>query len=228
MNGHVMKTIVAQVENPELVEKRHTQIFQAAVKLFARKGYHQTTMRDIAAASGINLSYLYRYISTKNDILYLFYERLHTLFHPCYPDPEAPDGEDPVRQVRRIIARVLEMVHEYREEFLAMYTESRHLEPDSLRAVLSKESALIQSLDHIIRRGRETGCFQTQDPFMAANIIQYLLLIEPLRGWNFRKRYDFSAFVDSVTRFILRGLGAREETNTFASPNGSKTKRDEA
>ena len=43
----------------------------AAAGVFARKGYHATTMRDLARASGMSLAGMYHYVAGKEEILYL-------------------------------------------------------------------------------------------------------------------------------------------------------------
>jgi len=205
------KQVVTQIENKELVDKRHMQICKAASKLFAKKGYHTTTMRDISKASGINLSYLYKYISSKDDILYLFYRELGRRSRPIYEQLCQSHDQDPIEELKSFIRFSLTTVHELKHEFLTMYTESRHLERDSLQAVLSTESDMIKSLEKLIARGVEKKKFKTKDPFMAANIIQFLTVFEPLRGWNFKGRYTLEEFIESVTDFIMASLGVEEE-----------------
>ena len=204
-----MEKVVAQIESKELVQKRHDQIFKEALKLFSKKGYHRTTMRQIAKATGINLSYLYKYISSKDDILYLFYHRLHAMFEPIYDEVRSEPGANPANQLRTLLLKMLTTIHNNRAAVLTMYTESRHLEPDSLSAVLEKESEMVGVIEELILKGIETGDFKTKDPFMAANIIQFLLVIEALRGWNFKNRYSFEEFVELITEFIMNGLRAK-------------------
>ena len=66
------REIISQIDNKERLENRHKQIVQGATRLFSIKGYHKSTMREIAKESQINLSQLYQYITSKDDILYLF------------------------------------------------------------------------------------------------------------------------------------------------------------
>src|SRR5262250_1258901 len=50
--------------------RRRDQIFQAAIDLFAAKGYHATSMQDIADALGIQRGSLYHHIESKEDLLF--------------------------------------------------------------------------------------------------------------------------------------------------------------
>ena len=211
MKKEIEKKVPTKIGNKEIVKKKRDQIIRAASELFAKKGYHSTSMRDISDASGINLSYLYHYVSSKDDILYLFYKDLYEDLDVIYQYLENSTNEDPIEQIKHFIRLILEHIHKKNDEMLTMYTESRHLNRDSLYAVLSLESQHIQSIENLISRGVEKGCFRTDSPHMVSNMIQYLLLIEPLRRWNFRHEYTFTRFSELVTDFILKALDVKEE-----------------
>ena len=49
--------------------RRRREIFDASVRLFLKKGFSETSMREIAAAAGIGKSTLYGYFRTKDDVL---------------------------------------------------------------------------------------------------------------------------------------------------------------
>ncbi len=210
---NVTKKVVAQVANEEIVAKKHEQIARAAGELFSIKGYHRTTMRDISRASGINLAYLYQYVSSKDDILYLFYMHLYKQWIPIFQSLE-DESQNPVHQLKKFLGLMLELIHKLHNELITMYGDCRYLERESLHSVLAAESETIKSLEKLIHRGAREGAFKTQDPCIAANIIQYLVTFEALRGWNFRDRGTFTRTVELVQEFVLRALGV----------NGKKTK----
>ena len=201
------KKVIAQVANEAIVEKKHKQIVRAAGDIFSQKGYHAASMRDIAAASGINLSYLYKYVTSKNDILFLFYDHLHKKWDFIFRSLE-DENPDPVLQLKDFLKSMLDIVHRLKYEILTMYTESRHLDRDSLQTVMAAESKMIKTLERLIRRGIRQGRFKSKDSFLAANFIGFLLVIEALRGWNFEKAYSFRRFSASFIDFVLCALGA--------------------
>ncbi len=71
------KDILTQIKDPDLVERRHRQIVDAAVQLFIKNGFHKTTTRQIASAAGFSIGSLYEYITSKEDILYLVCDAIH-------------------------------------------------------------------------------------------------------------------------------------------------------
>ncbi|HEY6157028.1 MAG TPA: TetR/AcrR family transcriptional regulator [Gemmatimonadales bacterium] len=51
-------------------DERLDQFLSRAAKVFADQGYHSTTMRDLAAASGMSLAGMYYYVRGKEELLY--------------------------------------------------------------------------------------------------------------------------------------------------------------
>ncbi len=54
--------------SPEHQERRRQEILRAALKCFARRGYHETTMDHIVKAAGLSKGALYQYFRTKEDL----------------------------------------------------------------------------------------------------------------------------------------------------------------
>src|SRR5712691_2324969 len=59
-------------------DERLDHLLARAAKVFADKGYHSTTMRDLAAASGMSLAGMYYYVRGKEGLLALIQERCFT------------------------------------------------------------------------------------------------------------------------------------------------------
>jgi len=56
-------------------DERLEQILAVVANVFADKGFHPTTMRDLSRATGMSLAGLYHYISGKDELLYLVQRR---------------------------------------------------------------------------------------------------------------------------------------------------------
>ncbi len=56
----------------DLHERRRAEILTAAETCFVAKGFHQTSMQDIASASGLSMGLLYRYFDSKSAIIRAF------------------------------------------------------------------------------------------------------------------------------------------------------------
>ena len=66
-------------------DEKLQQILKTSAKIFAEKGFHHTSVRDISRATKMSLSGLYYYFTTKEELLYLIQER-------CFRDLAAALG----------------------------------------------------------------------------------------------------------------------------------------
>ena len=62
------------MEDEALVQKNHKILIDTATKLFAKEGFHNTTIRQIVKASGIGIGSIYQYVKNKEEILVLILE----------------------------------------------------------------------------------------------------------------------------------------------------------
>lgn len=209
MPARVSKTksiIQTQIKNNDLVQKKQLQIAMGASKLFIKKGYQQTSIREISKAVGLSIGNLYDYIRKKEDILYLVFDVFHSMWVNCLNEEGIFDIEDPLVQLEAALRKMLDLVTHHRDMILLMYTESKLLPKNFLKIILEKESGLVSCFEKILNRGIERGIFKVDDPFLTANIIVYLLSIEPLRGWNLRRRYRFEEINEKMIDFIKHFL----------------------
>src|SRR5699024_4857707 len=75
------RSILSSVRDERLVEKRRSQIIQAAISLFKQHGFHPTTTREITTESGFSIGTLYEYIRTKEEVLFLAYAAINNHVH---------------------------------------------------------------------------------------------------------------------------------------------------
>lgn len=83
----------------QLIAARRGQILDAAAKVFAEKGFHPTTIRDIAAEAGIADGTIYRYFENKTALLFAIFERMRDSMQP--PAAFAARRPDDLRGVVR-------------------------------------------------------------------------------------------------------------------------------
>ena len=121
-------------------QQTREHILETALELFARKGYAETTMRDIAGAADCSLGLAYRYFARKEEFILALYERLTEEF-------EAVVGALPPSPLaRRFTAAMdahLQRLGAHRETMGALFAAG--LAPDSEVAVLGDGVAGIRT-----------------------------------------------------------------------------------
>jgi AcrR family transcriptional regulator len=83
-------------------DEKLQQILKASAKIFAEKGFHRTSVRDISRATRMSLAGLYYYFSTKEELLYLIQERCFVTLLQRWERAAAPEMD--VRTRIRVFA----------------------------------------------------------------------------------------------------------------------------
>ncbi|MBU2479758.1 MAG: TetR/AcrR family transcriptional regulator, partial [Proteobacteria bacterium] len=111
----------------QIFKNRQVMIVKKASKLFIKKGYSQTSMRDIANATGINLGNLYHYISGKEDILCIAFNNYHNLIMEFVIKNDILNIKEPKAKLKAVLRQSLEITYDFRNDLLMMYRETRVL-----------------------------------------------------------------------------------------------------
>src|SRR4030043_2048195 len=108
------KVVGTQIKDTELVQKKRLQIAMGASKLFIKKGYFQTSIREITKATGLTIGNLYDYITKKEDILYLVFDVFHSIWVTRLEEEGVFKIEDPVKQLEMALQKMLELIKNHR------------------------------------------------------------------------------------------------------------------
>src|SRR2546421_9380577 len=82
-------------------DERLDHFLSRAAKVFADQGYHPTTMRDLAAATGMSLAGMYYYVRGKEELLHRIQERCFTRVLAGAPPPREGAGRGRAEPGRR-------------------------------------------------------------------------------------------------------------------------------
>src|SRR5207253_2928527 len=84
------------------VSQRRTELTRQAARLFAEKGYHGTSIGDLADALGVQKGSLYHHIESKQDLLYETMREGANAFHAALDGiPEDAAATEKIRQALR-------------------------------------------------------------------------------------------------------------------------------
>lgn len=202
------KEVATQIKNKELVKERRRQIVDAAVPLFIERGYHKTTTRALAQATGLSIGSMYEYITTKDDVLYLVCMAIHAeVEHGVKEALERPlEGQAALAEVIREYFLVCDRMSDH---LLLMYQVTHFLPPKWQRKVLEAELRItdifLQALYELKDRGALPGIDNDTINLMGHNI-SVLGHTWAFRRWYFRKHFTIEQYIEQQTDFIMRFL----------------------
>jgi AcrR family transcriptional regulator len=194
------------VKDQDLIGRRHGQICDAALKLLSRKGYHQTTVREIAEACGLGIGTLYSYIKAKEDILYLVYRRILETFEGRML--RATQGiQDPRLQLKVALEETLKIYDECEDAVRLLYQESHTLGRQGLQGLFEVDRTYVGIFREILERGSRSGQFAAKEPYLLAVCILFLCAVWDLKRWNLQD-YTLDTVIGSLTGLVLNGISA--------------------
>jgi AcrR family transcriptional regulator len=138
---------------PKVVEDRKEQILDAAMRVFAQKGFTRATNKDIAREAGITPGLIYYYFESKEAVLQAIIEQRSPL-QVMGSISEEMLAKPPEQFLRYIITRILDILES--EQFIGMI---RVLLPEVMLDVHSSDSQIVQTAQGAFRR---IGIFLSQ------------------------------------------------------------------
>ncbi len=198
--------INAPAKNTDLIQKKHQLIVDGACKVFFKKGYHPTTIRDIAHACAMSMGQLYHYISSKDDVLYLVHKHMQNMWYEYLKNSAYEEEKDPGKKLLRALNETLKFMTENRRLIQFIYSESKYLDRKHLQAVLEMDRKNVIGFWHeILQEVMQEKSIKGDGNFLAS-LITYLCVFMPLRGWTL-KGMSFKQEKAYLVDFIFNGLG---------------------
>lgn len=201
---HLPDLAVAEPEGDDPGQRKREQIASAACEVISRKGFANSTIREIAAAAGMHVPTLYQYVESKEDILVLVYhwvlERLRTDVDAAAARQTSARGK-----LIAVLNAMLDSGHRYRRQVGVLNRELRSLPQKHRVRVLEEYQAFLNKIAAIISEGVRRGEFRAVEPVIAANLIEAMSDVWPLRQFAVGKS-GLEAFRSELTAFVERAL----------------------
>ncbi len=188
-------------------EEKRRQLLDAAVRVFARKGFHASRVGDIAEEAGVAHGLLYHYFESKDQVLEaVFHENWSVLVSRI---ASVEDTDEPAAdQLRHIVAIVLR-TWLHLPDVVRVVVREFGRSPVLADRVKELEQP-IMAIERVIARGIERGEFRPDlDPPVAARVV-YGSVDELLTAWVLGRLPDGDEAVAAAERELLeislRGL----------------------
>ena len=160
------------MDKAKIAEERRSQILEAALRCFAHQGYHQTTMDDIVAESGLSKGTLYWYYQGKREIFLFVMEDWLGGWGKSLQGSFSPQ-DSPAEKLRKLNQVMIRSGLELRDllpvvmEFWSHATQDETIK-EMLRAMFEEYDSLISG---IIQEGISSGEFREGNVHHLASIL---------------------------------------------------------
>ncbi len=216
--------IPTTIKNPDRVAHRRAELIDVATKMFLERGFHNTSIRDIARACTFNVASLYMYVSSKDDILFLVAQDLmkniadqlaKTKLHPSSPRDSLALGFESYCQI----------AYRFRQPIRLLYREVEYMPERSRKEVIATVSSVIDYFQQIVSDGIGAGAFRAVPArLVALNLMQIAHMIA-LHTREVRALGDLDFFVKAQLEIATAGLQAASAAPTARARRISPARR---
>ena len=185
-------------------------MLEVAAELFAQKGYHATSLDDVAARLHIKKTTIYHYIDAKEDLLIEIHDALFTMLEqdlvPITKSALAPD-----EQLRRMIHGYIDTITAHADMCAVYYAmaamvmrASPGLSPRSLETIVRRGRTLEKLFEGIILEGQRRGLFRALTPRLV--VLALLGMCEFVAYWFRLTRFPPSQIAAEFALLLETGI----------------------
>jgi TetR/AcrR family fatty acid metabolism transcriptional regulator len=184
------------------------QIIDAAIRVFARNGYYNSRVSDIAREAGIASGTIYLYFKTKDEILVtLFREKMAEWVASVRREVAAE--RDPLAKVRKIVALHFRVLEENPELAEVLQVELRQGQKFFRGASAHEVSAYFRVINDVLEAGAASGQIRRDLPVKIATKMLFGAMDQLATSWVLGKRaYKLTDAAEPVATIFLKGVCA--------------------
>lgn len=224
MRSHVLRKkrkTGSQVTDERRLQEGKERIASAALSLFLRDGYHNTSVREIAQKAGLSVGSVFNYFASKEEILFFLLSfgqaRAEAEFQKQHAELEQlkRKGVGPRELFLRVYERYAVLNDEMRRYTVLGYQETKSLTVAERKRLLRGEERIQRFFEDIIASGVEQGAFPPGNIRLKAHCLLVLAQSWAVRHWalsNFTRLDDYLEPLKSIAIGIL-------ESESSAIPN---------
>jgi len=200
----------SQLKSPVLPDTgqpaARVRMLEAALKLFARQGFHGTSTRELATALEVQPSALYAHFASKEDVLAELTELGWSAHHKALQGALLEAGPKPVDQLRAVVQANARFHAAWPLLAIVAHEEGDALPEARARVVQVLRQQTVELLVQVLERGATTKAFSLVDVQTTAAAIGAMALRIP---WWFEPTEAFTvdALAKAQAELALRMVG---------------------
>jgi TetR/AcrR family fatty acid metabolism transcriptional regulator len=190
---------------------KYHQILEAAVKVFARQGFHQSTVAQIAKEAGVADGTIYLYFKNKDDILVQFFSfRTKQVFESFRE--EVARAETSSDKLRNLVRRHLAEFQRDRDGAVVYQVET-HQNSRLAEAQIKEMSKMYRDLiSEIVEQGQQEGTIRKD---LYVGLVKRFIIgavDEVINTWlHSNGEYDLVSMADPLVELFMKGIGHADD-----------------
>jgi AcrR family transcriptional regulator len=190
--------------------QREHEILRAAIRVFARQGYHKSKVGEVAAEAGVAYGLVYHYFGSKESLLETIFRRTWKQMLRFVKEIEESDttSQEQLRAVAGLVLQAWRLDPELVGVLVREVTRSPQLQNE-----VDEIAHAFAALERIVARGQERGELRPDLDARLASWAFYGALEEILTGWVYGRLPDDEEATaraeQTVVSLLLDGLSAR-------------------
>ncbi|RJQ65544.1 MAG: TetR/AcrR family transcriptional regulator [Desulfobacteraceae bacterium] len=189
---------------------KYQQILTAAIKVFAERGFSQSTISQIAQEAGVADGTIYLYFKNKDDILVQFYERMTEHVSSRFWEA-VEEGQTAVEKLHNLIHAHLD-VFQSQPNGAIVYQGETHLQWRLVQEPTRKMSKMYRDIiSKVVALGQQEGVIRND---LYVGLVKRLIngaVEEVINTWIHTGRdHDLAAMAEPLVELFINGIGTRK------------------
>ena len=189
--------------------EKYYRIIEAATKVFAKNGFYQSKISEIAKEAKVADGTIYIYFENKDDILIsLFEEQMKAVIDNM--EVQISGIDDPAKKLERFASTHLDLIEKNQDMAEIIQVELRQSNKFMKEYKNEKFIQYLNIIEDIIKEGQKRGIFKKDVIPKVAKRAFFGALDEVSRFWvlSTRRQYDIRTVAKQISEYFLNGIRA--------------------
>ena len=211
-------------EQQSRYDQKLLHVLKTSAEVFADKGFHSTSMRDISRATKMSLSGLYYYFKSKEELLFLIQDHCFTtIIDDCRMLLEGVD--DPVRRLKLLIENHLNYFVNNMHEMKVLSHEANSIGRELFRKVNTKKRQYVDLVMELLSEIAHENRVESID-IRVATFSLFGMMNWIYNWYDPRKDVDVEGLSNNITRLFLSGFLGERRINAGRLETGRESHLD--
>ena len=193
---------------------KYQTILEAAIRVFARSGYHNSTVSQIAKEAGVADGTIYLYFKNKDDILENFFSYKTALVFDRFKE-EVSMADNALNKLEKLIQRHLYEFEQDRDMAVVYQTETRIRRKVSDAKIKEMSDMYFGLVSEIITQGQQEGVIR---PHLNIPLVKQVIIgsiDEVITSWLYSSRkYSLTSMASPLVELFVQGIGGYRRQRT--------------